>query len=315
VEAADDDLMVDALVESGKLTQVRWQRLPDGYLPTDMVSRLSASQVGEYEVRLLDGTGDVLASKEIGAQPIAGARHDGALLNTVMPFKTGTEEVQILESGSVLSRTAVSAHTPTVEVESPNGGETVGDELEVSWTADDADGDELVHSVEYSPDGGDTWLLLEGRTTATVLAVDTENLPGSDGASLIRVQTSDGINVAMDESDGPFSVPRKAPDALITRPEPPAFLNAGRPVSPEGLGTDLEDGFLQGDALRWYVEGRGEVGTGQEVYLPDLQEGCHTLRLEVTDSDGQTDTDTRIVCLGVEPKRFYLPAVLRRVGS
>lgn len=312
VQAAGDDLMVDALIESGVLSRVRWQRLPEGYLSADRAAELSASQAGEYEVRLLDGTGNVLASKSIAEQPISGAGTQGALLNTVMPFEDGTEDIQILREGSFVTGTVVSPHTPTVQVDTPNGGESVDSQLTVAWTADDADGDRLLHSVAYSPDRGETWLPLARRISSTTLTVGTGILPGSDGESLVRVLTSDGVNVAMDESDAPFSLPQKAPEAFIVGPEQ-TFFDADQPIYLDGVGTDLEDGFLQGEELRWSVEGLGQVGTGDEAYVADLGTGCHRVTLEAIDSDGQRDSDESFICVGVAPNQVYVPLILRDV--
>ena len=57
-----------------------------------------------------------------------------------------------------------------VKVDTPARIE-LGDDLKVTWTATDADGDALTSIVSISPDGGATWRSLGDATTGTSLTV------------------------------------------------------------------------------------------------------------------------------------------------
>jgi hypothetical protein len=102
-----------------------------------------------------------------------------------------------------------SPHKPWVRIIWPNGGEILrgtGPHT-LRWEAGDEDGDELGFVVETSADGGVTWQPLGatvGQTELTV-AAETGSLDPSLNA-LIRVTVSDGLNVALDQSDGRFTV-------------------------------------------------------------------------------------------------------------
>jgi len=101
---------------------------------------------------------------------------------------------------------------PTVQVLSPNGGETITGIWTVNWTADDYDGDPLTFTISYSGDGGSTWTTIATGITGTTYNWDTTLLP--DGSLyLIRVTASDGTTTAHDESDDVFT--------LFNHPAPP----------------------------------------------------------------------------------------------
>ena len=55
------------------------------------------------------------------------------------------------------------------------------------WTASDADGDPLTYIVEYSRDGGGTWVNLATGLTEPQYDIELETLGGADGQAQIRV--------------------------------------------------------------------------------------------------------------------------------
>jgi hypothetical protein len=94
---------------------------------------------------------------------------------------------------------------PSVEVDSPNGGETVTGEITVSWTGGDMDDDALTFNVFYSDDGGSSWTAIGTGLTGTDVQWNTTLVDnGSD--YYIRVVASDGEFTVDDISDGNFTV-------------------------------------------------------------------------------------------------------------
>ena len=115
--------------------------------------------------------------------------------------------------GVVIAQRTVSAGDPAVSVEVP---ELDGDRgtLHVRWKASDPDGDALTFAVQFSPDDGVQWQLLDPLVAATELTVPLDGLPGG-ARCRIRVTASDGIRTALAES-APFELPNRAPRVSIT---------------------------------------------------------------------------------------------------
>ncbi len=109
--------------------------------------------------------------------------------------------VFILNSLYWLSRN----QAPTVELTSPNGGETLTGTETITWNGGDPDTDSVHYSLYYSGDNGGNWTeLVTGLTTTSY---DWNTSLVEDGNSyLMRVVVSDGSLTASDESDAVFAV-------------------------------------------------------------------------------------------------------------
>jgi chitinase len=88
----------------------------------------------------------------------------------------------------------------------------------------------------------------------------------------------------------------KSPVAQINHPGDGEMRPASDPVPFTGVGRDLEDGPLTGGALVWTSSLDGQIGTG-ESFNATLTAGTHTVTLTVTDSGGNTDTDSRTLIM------------------
>jgi hypothetical protein len=227
--------------------------------------------------------------------------------NLMLPYPSGAARIVLRKGAQQLAIRPVSAHVPTVTVLSPNGGETwaATGTYTITWTASDADGDPLAYSVLYSPNGSD-WLPVAAGITQTQVAVNAAELAGGNAAR-VRVLASDGVNTTADESDAPFTVARKAPQAFILSPERDITIAPGTPLWLQGYAYDLEDGTLPDMALRWSSSRDGNLGTGSQV-LVSLSPGEHVITLTATDSDGNVTSATVRVYVG---HKVYLPLVLR----
>ena len=211
--------------------------------------------------------------------------------NLMLPYPDGVARIVLKKGTTELAVQLVSANAPVVTVLSPNGGETwaASGTYTITWTANDPDDDPLTYSVLYSPDGSD-WMPIGATITQTQLTVNAAELPGSTNAR-IRVLASDSVNTSADESDAPFTVGHKPPQAFIISPEADSATLANTPVLLEGYAYDLEDGTLGDATLSWASSRDGSLGTGAQV-LTTLSLGQHTLTFTATDSDGNTATAT-----------------------
>jgi len=225
----------------------------------------------------------------------------------MLPYPDGVARIVLKQGAIILTSQVVSPNAPDVTVLSPNGGEnwSATGNYTISWAGNDADGDSLTYMVHYSADGTE-WIPVGGIITATQLTVNAAELPGGN-SSLVRVIASDGINTSTDESNAPFTVARKAPQALIVSPERDGTIPLDTPLFLMGYSYDLEDGLLEGESLRWHSNRDGDLGTGSQV-LATLSPGQHLITFEATDSHNNTTTNTLHIYVGY---RAYLPVVVK----
>lgn len=264
-----------------------------------------AGAIPSYTLEFLDAQSGLLATEPV--TPTEAFEHSPSqVLFVTVPYQPGTSIIRLLQDGQELARLGVSANAPTVQITSPNGGETINGPLTIEWTAADADQDPLYYLIQYSVDGGTNWQILSSMhpTTSFVLS-DTSTLQGSSQAR-IRVTASDGVNTGADESDANFTVTDKSPLAHINSPEADGSVQVGD-VQVTGGAYDPEDGNLGDAALSWKLNGQS-AGTGQELILSGLEPGLHTVELTATDSQNNQATVSRTFQV-FGP--LYLPAIIR----
>jgi len=252
----------------------------------------SPSGPSNYSLVLKDSTGSTLLNHSFGISFVDpdGEEQDPDYFTVVLPYLNATRSVSLLNGTILLDQITASANAPQVQVISPNGGETAGNDFTIAWTASDLDSDPLTFMVFYSGDNGSSWTPASPRITETAYLVNASRLPGGS-QSLIRVMASDGFHTSSDQSDGVFSVPRKAPlDVTCTGAGPCNQYNFGDLVSVKGSAFDPEDGVLQDSAFTWTSSTNGVLGTGRVLTTTDLLPGNHTITLTATDSDGNNST-------------------------
>jgi hypothetical protein len=106
--------------------------------------------------------------------------------------------------------------TPFVELLHPIGGESLGVSTEITWNATDPDIGEtelLIVDLDYSPDGGSNWLVIDQdqENTGSYLW-DLYGMEGGDNY-LVRITVSDTVGLLdFDSSDSLFTIRDPAPN-------------------------------------------------------------------------------------------------------
>jgi hypothetical protein len=171
--------------------------LTDGDLDDLELERLVAQPIDANGASLGDAT-KVTMSEVGGLFPAGSTPGDGIgfVFGEFVPLPSGTAAVQLLIDGTLATTVEMNA-APTLAVIAPAAGTEVarGDELKVSWTASDPNGDALTFDVLISDDDGATWQPLSLGVTGT----DTSAaLPDDIGGDTVRVRViaSDGSRYA-----------------------------------------------------------------------------------------------------------------------
>ncbi len=270
----------------------KWQTLADSAVS-------GRAPTVDYYVRLLDNQDTVLADHPVSlTQPIDDlAANPVSFFAATFPAPSGTvARIELRANGTLLAHRDPYTHSPTVTIVQPAGGETFDEQMQLVWQASDPDADDtLLHTIQYSPDNGQTWFALlndfPGPQNAETVTVSLAHLgiPGSAAnEGFIRVAASDGYHTGLATS-APFTVSPRDPEPYIVSPLDGEPWPAGQAVSLRGDANDAEDGGLSGDALTWAVDGQTH-GTGQEWLVTGLAPGDHAVTLTARDTDAQEGT-------------------------
>ncbi|MEQ8821898.1 MAG: PQQ-binding-like beta-propeller repeat protein [Sumerlaeia bacterium] len=291
-------LLISGIIQGGSTT-LDLSRVEPSTLPEKKLLRLwketqrGTKQGSSFAAQLLDEMDNVLSEKAFETVEVAEDFEGASFFDLTMEFDPQAQSLRILQDGTTLVERTFSPNAPTVEVLMPEGGEEAGEELDISWNANDPDGDDLTYLIQYSNDNGSRWNTLEANYDSQQLTVPTELLEGNaqDNSCLVRVIANDGANTAMDVSEA-FTVSDRAPQAAILAPNEGETFSIEATVLVRGTGYDPEGGEFQGQEMTWFLDGEELDETGPEIHLTDLYAGTYELNLEVTDSENQVATDT-----------------------
>jgi hypothetical protein len=312
--AADQDTWQYLFVSgylSDTLTLDPWSILeaPSGYF--------SQTGAGEYTLRLMDATDQVLFERHFNMQasmptflpnaPTAPEVKPSYSFYEILPWNPAATNVEIWQGNDMLYERALSAIAPQVTLLNPLGGETwkADRDYTITWQASDSDGDPLWFDVAFSSDGGESWQVIATRLQATDLQVSGNQFPGTASA-LIRIYASDGLRTTQATS-GNFTIEHKGPAVYITLPADGSSVPPNTPLMLTGSAFDWEDGILSAESMIWHSNQVGKLGTGKQIFV-NLSQGWHTITLTVTDSDGTSASTSIDVYSGYQ---LHLPLVRR----
>jgi hypothetical protein len=266
-----------------------------------------AAVTGTHAIEALDAEGHVLArqgftpSFYVNATPPTTI--NPAPFGLAVSFPVGTAAFRILSdtvpcqiAATGLYTVPVSASEPTLAITAPaTPGATISSVYTITWSAEDADGDTLIYTVEYSRDGV-AWEVLISDLTAATWTEDFSDLGGSTAAQ-IRVIATDGVNAARATSVS-FVVPFKAPEVYIDGIANGDRYDYGEEVAMEGAAYDLQDEAFPDASLVWRSDRQGQLGRGSLIFADNLLPGPHVITLRATNSMSLTTVATATITIG-----------------
>ena len=290
--------VIDQSGTEGRFLNIELQPTADIFPDTIAEWQLrSPEETSTYFLDVFDLGGQLLASHQV--TPLdsndENTEDDPFTFFELVGWPQGAVKLALRNGPTPLDSRVASPGVPSVVVTSPAPGDTPGETIVVRWTATDPDSDPLTFSVLYSPDGGQMWWAIALGIAETEYAVGLEDgsLPGDD-QGLFRVEVNDGFHLNRDDADGTLGVRGTPPIATIMSPLTGTELSGRTNVILDGVGDDIEDGRLMGQALEWASDVDGVLGTGEELFLDEstLTPGTHQISLRATDSDGMQDVAT-----------------------
>lgn len=203
-------------------------------------------------------------------------------------------QLQVLRAGELVASLAASAHAPTVQLLTPNGGPVpAGNTIHVVWQAADLDGDPLRFALRYSADDGATWRTLMPDTDGTSLEIAASSLNGSTMARF-QVVATDGLKFAADVSDAAVQVAEPPPSVVVLTPKPGHRFHLSETLMLRASGHSASAGFDSFQEVTWTSDRAGVLGAGLQRQVPvsSLALGLHQITVTVRDATGQPATNT-----------------------
>lgn len=261
---------------------------------------LSARSTGDAcvdETQHSDNDAHIEADPNVGFAALIPARGlDGARYERLELVSLGAQAQPV-----TLTR---SAHAPEVRFLTPRAKEPLGAQVEVSWEASDADGDELFSTLRFIPDGDDHIVPLVVHSTETSHHVDLSRLPDfRAGAGYFELLVTDGLRTtrarsAPLEGSGAFAgAGGNPPFVEIYHPDDGFQFRKGMNVILHSSGWDLEDHRLDGMSIEWNSDVDGVLGHGRRFTYTDLSVGPHVITVTATDSGGQMTSRSNAIMI------------------
>jgi ligand-binding sensor domain-containing protein len=206
------------------------------------------------------------------------ATADVSLFQLRVPFPVNATKAEIVHDNNVLWSKTVSPNAPTVSVTTPNGGTfNAASPINVTWAANDLDGDPLQFGLDYSADNGATWTMINPFITGNSL-MWTPGYVTATNTARVRVRASDGFNTAFATS-APFVLTAQAPEAIILSPENGEVFAEGEVIELQGLS--LTNNGMNAGSFSWKLN-TVTVGATRTVTTPLTAIGVNTITLQVT---------------------------------
>jgi len=185
---------------NGTVTLNPWYHLLEDTHAPDI--QLGAT--GNYTVQFLDNASELLAQTGFN---MSFTHFNVTGFCFTVPYVNNTSQIRILHNETVLASRIVSPNAPTVNILYPNESEIFnsGENITISWTSNDQDGDPLTYTVLYTPDNGSTWIPIQTGVTQTSLNWTVPNDHPTNQCR-IKVIATDGVNTGEGSSNGTFTI-------------------------------------------------------------------------------------------------------------
>jgi len=244
---------------------------------------------GSYAIETVDGAGGAIDTVQFEPDFFVANIGDQSprSFEAALPFGASVKKVRVMRDQTKLAEIQVSEHTPTVTLNTVPPGSLSGN-VQVSWSGSDADGDDLLYSLLYSPDGA-VKMPIVIETSATSVAWNVDDYPSGDAPVLV-VYVTDGTRSSEDRS-AVLSVPDRDPEVIISSPADGMRIRRGDTVVLTADIIDPERGFMPLADVDWTSSRDGALGTGISLEVASLSLGQHTLTATFTDSAANTATD------------------------
>ncbi len=265
---------------------------------------------GEHRIEVRGLGGQVLFTRRFvptvpSSESVAGEAEGDPVFFELVPVQAGAAALVVLgPSGAELGSVALAGASPQVAITFPTAGASLAGIQELTWTIADPDSSRHWSAVDYSTDGGETWSRLGETEGEPFLVVDFDQVPGGAGA-LVRVTASDGANSGSAVSPA-FGVSRKLPTVQIIGPSAGEIFRRGDLVWMRVHAYDVDDGILDGDAVRWTSSLDGALGSGASLPLTSLSTGRHTLTVEAADGQGNAGASSVAIVVAEAPPSLQL---------
>ena len=202
-----------------------------------------------------------------------------------------TQRIELADGMATLWSIDRGTSPPVVTLTLPAGGESFprGQEIDIEWIATDTDpGAVLYTKVEYSPDGGASFLPLGAPSHGSARPWRPYLDPGTDDG-VIRVQVTDGFDVAAATNAAPFRLEDAPPMAVLLDPEDQSQHLQHEELALRVFAFDPEGGMLDGASVAWSSDVDGALGDGATLIVRDLTPGTHIIDVTVTDAESHVE--------------------------
>lgn len=299
--AFDDWVLVEVDTETGLIRHAH--RSPHTQAnETDFAFLVERAKQGMLSNRVMtrvtDADGHILVQVPLVAGHAGLEDHHGAAEEVtliVVPWPEGAHSLDILVDGLV-SDARQPSEPPVVIIDEVDP--QPGRQFTLTWTGEDPDGDDLIYTVQWSANGGDSWRVLDTGLKQAFADIDADALLLPGGQVHLKVTASDGFATGSDEV-GPLTIPTGMPSGFIVGPEVVLQHEAAELTFHI---YDPEDGPMSSGS--WESNVDGPIGQGRTVSTRHLGVGFHEISVTVTDSDGNEVTVTR----SLEVEESDLPA-------
>jgi len=285
---------------SGKIT-VDDEVLVKTLLPFDAMPYESEAE-GEYSVQVISSNRSVAGEYPLPVDLSLAGSNDGSPFVVSIPADiTNTGELRIVHNDQVIWKSSASASAPTVSIALPAGSGSLSGIVDITWDAQDPDGDSLSYTLQYSNNNGVTWMPIAVRLDQDQYSLDLDRLPGGPMCKL-RVIASDGWHAAQADTPSAFAVTDKPSVLVIDTPLDGARFDYRDPIELSAYAYDTEAGWIEPGNIVWYSSIDGELGKGEFLTFDDLSSGEHVITAALNSLPGQNLEQSITITIADPPK-------------